>query len=93
MLEMVHNEDLYTSNEHLNLMSEYQVNNLVKELREHSMPNDINRFEDYVISTLKPATWIGLWHFFAATNCLKNQLEVLTPMYQVHLSTEAYITN
>ena len=73
-LEMVHNEDLYTSNEHLNPISEYQVNNLVKELREHSMPIDINRFEDYVISTLKPATWVGLWHFFAATNCLKKPI-------------------
>ena len=79
VLEMVHNEDLYTSNKHLNLMSEYQVNNLVKELREHSMPNDIHRFEDYVISMLKPATWVGLWDFFAATNCLKKTIRSVYP--------------
>ena len=79
VLEMVHNEDLYTSNEHLNLMSEYQVNNLVKELHEHSMPNDIHRFEDYVISMLKPATWAGLWHFFAAANCLKKPIRSVYP--------------
>ena len=53
VLEMVQNDDLYTSNEQLNLMSEYQVNNMVKELHKYLIPHGIHSYEDYVISTFK----------------------------------------
>jgi hypothetical protein len=79
VLEMVQNEDIYDNNEQLNLMSEYQVKNLVKKLREHSTPDGIHSYEDYVISTFKLATWVGLWHFFAAANCLQTPVRSIYP--------------
>lgn len=79
LLEMVKNIAIYTSSEQLNNMSEYKIEDMAVKVHGYSVPNGIKCYEDYVLSTFKFGTFVGLWHFFAAANCLKTSIRSIYP--------------